>query len=441
MSDHVPWVPVGRASSVAAEGLNVSLLAVQVAVILASSLLGGALAGFLRQPKVVGQILAGIALGPSVFGVLDERVHAFLFPGSSFVHLQALSQAGIVIFMFLVGVELNLGELRTRKRSVWLISQGGICIPFALGLALTPLLKPFVDDLKPNPLGFSLFLGSALSITAMPVLVRILSERGLARTATGQISIAAAGLNDAIGWLVLGAVLAFSAGQGTVMDLAARCGLLLVYLVCALLVRSILNSRLERMITLTGKLSDESVAMVLIGAIASAAATEYLGIHALFGALLAGMLLPKRNEIVYEISSRIEPFAKILLLPLFFAVSGIRTDLRSLSLDLWLHVFLVVAFASIGKIFGAGLGAYLSGLRFRESVAIGILMNTRGLMELVALNLGLEAGVITKQLFTVFVLMAVMTTSMTAPLLSLAGIPIRNTDSDLSENCPQEDRL
>ena len=393
---------------------SVFTLLLQVALILTLGRVMGTLALRLRQPKVVGEMLAGIMLGPSLLGWFAPWV----FPSASIPLLNVLAQMGVILFLFLIGLELDVQQIRQRGRAVLLISQASILVPFAGGALLCWYLYTQLFAQVPHRFAtIALFMGAAMSITAFPVLARILSERGLTRSSLGSIAIACAAVVDVLGWCALAFVVAYARAQGWGPGLITG-GLASLYvLVMLYLVKPQLN-RLETLYERPGQSSQTVLAMVLVLAIVSAAATEWIGIHALFGAFLMGVVMPKGARFSRMVREKLEDLTVIFLLPIFFAYAGLRTQIGLLaSGHLWLLTGLIIAVACLGKFGGSALAARLSGLNWREASAIGVLLNTRGLMELVILTIGLDMGVITPTVFAMMVIMALVTTAMTTPVL------------------------
>jgi Kef-type K+ transport system membrane component KefB/nucleotide-binding universal stress UspA family protein len=394
-----------------------TLLLAQAALIVLLSRSVGLLARRLGQPMVVAEILAGIVLGPSLFGWLLPAASAALFPSSSLPTLGLLSELGLLLFMFLIGLELDPRLLRGRAQSSVAISHSSIVLPFALGGVLALFLHPRLAPAGVPQSSFVLFMGVAMSITAFPVLARILVERRLVRSRVGAIAIACAAVDDVSAWCILAfvvsAVRSASIG-GAVLTLI----LAIVYIAAMLfVVRPFLKRLTDR--TRLG-LSQNLVAAIVVLLLLSSWMTELIGIHALFGAFLFGAILPKRGTFAAALAEKLEDVVVILLLPLFFAYSGLRTQIGLLDKpETWLLCLLVIVVACAGKFGGAFIAARLTRLPWREASAIGILMNTRGLMELIVLNIGLDLGVISPTLFAMLVLMALVTTFMTTPLLEL----------------------
>jgi len=397
------------------------LLILQACVIIIAARLIGALARRLGQPAVIAEVIAGILLGPSLFGRIAHGPFLQLFPKASLPGLSLLSQVGLLFFMFLIGLELDPKLLRGRGRSSFAISAAGICVPFGLGALLA--LQIFGSQAEPGVprVSFVLFMGIAMSITAFPVLARILAERNLIRTKLGSIALACAAADDVTAWcllaLVVSVVHAKGAGSALITTLEAvgfAAGMLLV-------VRPLL-ARLGARITTRENLTQNVVALTFVLLLASAFTSELIGIHALFGAFLFGTIMPRQGDYAHALAERLEDFVVVALLPLFFAYSGLRTQLGLVvGVSDWLLCLSLIAVACVGKFGGSFCAARWTGMSTRDAAALGILMNTRGLMELIVLNVGLDLGVISPKIFTMMVLMALVTTIMTSPLLELVS--------------------
>lgn len=411
-----------------------ALVLVQIAAILLLSRVMGVLFARLRQPQVVGEMLAGIMLGPSLLGWLATPNP--LFPPESLSYLHILSQLGVVLFLFLVGLEFDPALVRGRGKQAAAISVGSIALPFALGFGLTYLIRDAFDPTRQRALFASaLFLGAAISVTAFPVLARILSERDLTRTRVGLLSVTAAAANDVLAWTMLALVVAFApgdnAGNGTLDPLLPLWKLLATAAYAAvmvLLIRPLLR-RVDAVYERQGRLSQDVIAVIFLLILASAAATDYIGVHALFGAFVAGAVMPKGSRFVRHLSEKLEDVTVVFLLPVFFAYVGLQTDVRTiLSPDYLGTAMLIVGVACAGKIIGASVPAWLLGSHPREALAVGVLMNTRGLMELIILTIGLSIGVISNAVYGMMVVMAMVTTAMTTPLLH-AILPRREMET------------
>lgn len=393
------------------------LLLAQIAIILLCARVAGRALGLIGQPKVVGEMVAGIMLGPSLLGWLAPSVSAALFPPASLGFLNALSQIGLLFFMFLVGLELDAKLIRGRGHAVLITSHASIVAPFFLGACLALFLYSRLSDDSVTFTGFALFMGAAMSVTAFPVLARILQERGLTKTRLGAIAIACAAVDDVSAWCILaGVVLIVRSADPPVPIPLMVAGSLLFVLLMVTVVRRTLG-RLEATYIKWGQLSQDRIAAVVFLVLVSGWITERLGIHAVFGAFLAGAVMPKREEFVRAFRDRFEDVMVVLFLPIFFAFTGLRTSIALISGDLWGYMALILLVAVAGKMAGCAFAARASGMSWRESWALGALMNTRGLMAFVILNVGLDIGVISPALFAMMVLMALATTFMTTPVL------------------------
>ena len=392
------------------------LLAQIAAIVLVSRVLGLA-ARWLGQPLVVAEIVAGIVLGPSVLGWAWPDAMAALFPVASTAALKMLSQIGLVLFMFLVGLELDPKLLRGRARASVAISHSSIVVPFGLGVVAAYWLRPAYAADGVAALPFVLFLGVAMSVTAFPVLARILSERNLLGSRVGALALTCAAVDDVTAWCLLALVVAVARAQRLV-GAAWIAAVALAFIVAMVVVVRPLLRRLGAGVANREHLTHGVVAIIFLLLIGSSIATELIGIHALFGAFLFGAVLPKDNVPVAPLVDKLETVAVVLLLPLFFAYSGLRTQIGLVRQPAeWLATGGIILVATLGKFGGSAVAARWTGLGWREASALGILMNTRGLMELIVLNIGLDLGVISPTVFTMLVIMALVTTFATAPVL------------------------
>ncbi len=411
----IPWSVLLRNP-----GGSLVRLLLQVAVILSATRAVGSIFRKLGLPVVVGEITAGILLGPSLLGWLWPRGFNFIFSGASLDVLRLLSQVGVAVFMFAVGMELEVGELGPRARFAFLVSQTGILVPFFLGVVSALALYPAYASPGTDFTAFALFMGIAMSITAFPVLVRILEERGMAKTPVGAAAITCAAVGDASAWAILALVVAFAKAEGVAVMLI-NLGLLGSFVVVMLVpVRRFVARRLGANEPAGGAPGPGSLAVVALLTAGSALVTESLGIHALFGAFLAGAIMPRREAFRRCLIPRLERFTGTLLLPLFFAFSGLRTHVGLLNdAEGALVCLAIVVVATAGKLGSSMLGARLGGMTWSDAFSFGALMNTRGLMELIALNIGYDLGVLPPPIFAMLVLMALTTTFLTGPLLDL----------------------
>jgi Kef-type K+ transport system membrane component KefB len=391
----------------------------QLIVIIVASQLCGYLFKKIGQPSVMGEIFAGILLGPSLIGSLLPAFSDFVFPPSSLVNLQMLSQIGLVLFMFVIGMELDLNLIKSKAKAAVYISNASIIIPYLLGVALSYFLyKKYAPPHIPF-YAFALFMGIAMSITAFPVLARIIRERGLTNTKLGTISITSAAAGDITGWCILAFVIAIvkagSISSSVYTILAAIIYILFMFFVARkLLQRLALFSKDDKHIKAS------SMAVIFIVMLLSAYCSEIIGIHALFGAFLAGVIMPEEMNFRKLIIDKIEDVALVLLLPLFFVFTGLRTQIGLLNdSSLWGICLIIILVAVAGKFGGSAVAARIKGETWQDSLSIGALMNTRGLMELIILNIGYDLGILTPQVFTMMVVMALVTTLMTSPTLDL----------------------
>ncbi len=399
---------------------NLFILVLQIAVVLTVCRLVGELFRKMHQPRVVGEMFAGIMLGPSLLGWVAPHFSAYLFPISSLGFLNALSQVGVIVFMFLVGLGINPRELKKQGHAAVLTSHVSITAPFVLAAFLALYLYPRLSDDSVAFTSFALFMGSAMSITAFPVLARILSERNMLGSRLGTVAIACAAVDDVTGWCILAyiVVLIRSAHSSTSIWMTTA-GLAVFGLIMIYGVRRLLRGY-ERVYKAKGELSENLMALMLLLVLVSALCTEYLGIHLLFGAFLMGAIMPKQRHFVRYVLDRFETITVTLLLPLFFAFTGLRTNIGLVKgPQMWMYCGLIILVATVGKLGGSTLASWLTGIPLREAAGLGTLMNTRGLMELVILNIGLDIGVISPALFSMMVIMALVTTFMTTPVLAL----------------------
>ncbi|WP_287131137.1 cation:proton antiporter [Candidatus Cyanaurora vandensis] len=396
------------------------LLLIQISIIIALSRGMGLLFKKINQPLVIGEIVAGIMLGPSFFGLLAPDLSAQLFPPVTAPYLNILAQMGLIFFMFLVGLEFNSEHLRGKGQAAMVVSHASIVAPFLLGALLALYLYQSLSNDTVPFISFALFMGAAMSVTAFPVLARILTERNLHKTYLGTIAITCAAVDDVTAWCMLAFVISV-VRSGDMLAALPTTLLAVVYIAFMLTVGRMLLNRLADYVEAqqNGKLTQLMVAIIFVGMLVSAMITELIGIHTVFGAFLFGAVMPQRSVFVRDLAEKTEDFTIVFLLPIFFAYTGLRTQFGLLNDGaLWLDCALVVFAATLGKFGGSTLAAKLSGLSWREASALGVLMNTRGLMELIILNIGLDLGVISPALFAMMVIMALVTTFATTPVLN-----------------------
>lgn len=392
------------------------LLAQIITIIIVARLLGW-VCKKIGQPTVVGEIIAGIILGPSLIGMYFPEFSAALFPATSLGNLQFLSQIGLILFMFIVGMELDLKVLRNKAHEAVVISHASIVIPFTLGMGLAFFIYQSFAPEGVQFLSFALFLGIAMSITAFPVLARIVQERGIHKTRLGTVVITCAAADDITAWCILAAVIAI-VKAGSFISAFYIMGLALAYVVVMIYVIKPFLKRVGDLHATRENLSKPIVAIFLLVLLLSSYATEVIGIHALFGAFMAGAVMPENIRFRNIFIEKVEDVALVLLLPLFFVFTGLRTQIGLLNDPyLWKITGLIILVAVVGKFIGSALAAKFVGQNWKNSLTIGALMNTRGLMELVVLNIGYDLGVLTPEVFTMMVIMALLTTFMTGPAL------------------------
>jgi Kef-type K+ transport system membrane component KefB len=396
-----------------------ALLLLQIIAILIVSRIFSFFFKKIGQPTVIGEILAGIALGPSLLGLFFPDAFHFLFADQSLEYLHILSQVGLVLFMFTIGMELNIDALKNRMGTTFIISNSSIIIPYFLGMLLAYFLFEEFAAGHTNFLSFALFLGISLSITAFPVLARIVQERGLTRTHLGTVSIASAAFDDVTAWCILAAVVAI-AKTGSLAGSIYTLGLAVAYVLFMMLIMRPFLRKIGQIYHNAEVLNKNIIAFIFLILIASAFITQLIGIHALFGAFLAGVVMPPLPNFRKMIIDKVEDLSLTLLLPLFFVFTGLRTEIGLLNTPhLWFICIIIILTAISGKFVGGAFTARFLGETWKDSLSIGVLMNTRGLMELVVLNIGYEMGILPPAIFAMLVLMALITTFMTSPALSL----------------------
>ncbi|MFC3453618.1 cation:proton antiporter [Amycolatopsis speibonae] len=402
-------------------------LLVALPVILGACYLAGVLARRLGQPAVIGEIVAGILLGPSLFGIVWPDAFGWLFPGGVVSAINILSQLGLIFFMYLVGSEIDVDAVRRRGFTAVTVSQVSIALPMVSGIVLALGMYPlFGGDV--GFLAFGLFIAVSMSVTAFPVLARILTDRGISKTPLGALALTCAAVDDVAAWCLLAVVVAVSQG-GSPAEVFLTVGLTLLFVVVMVyVVRPLLGKLLARA-------PEPAVLAILLGGIMlSALATNEIGIHALFGAFLFGVIAPRRDPVVARAAGKLGSVTLTLLLPLFFAYTGLHTEFSLLgSGSLWLWTLLITAVAVFGKWVGSTTAARLTGVGWRESLSLGALMNCRGLTELVVLNVGLQMKVISPTVFAMLVIMTLVSTIATAPALSLIARFGKKSEKDLDK--------
>ncbi len=393
------------------------LVLMDVLLVIGLSRLMGLIFGQIKQPLVIGEIVAGVMLGPSLLGLLFPSAAAFLFPPEVIPLLGVLSQIGLIFFMFLIGLELDPSYLRGSLNTAILVSHVSILVPFSLGTVLSLLLFPLVSNAGISFTAFALFLGAAMSITAFPVLARIITENNLQNSRLGTLALTCAAVDDVTAWCLLLVAIAVTR-TNTMVGAIPNILLSAAYIAFMLTIGRKWLQKLGPLYDSAGKLTQSMLAVIYGLVVISALMTELMGIHLIFGAFLMGAVMPRHPGLVRDIAAKTEDFVLTFLLPIFFAYSGLRTQIGLLnSLPLWGLCGLILLVAIAGKYIGTFVAARVGGLSKRDASALGWLMNTRGLTELIVLNIGLNLGVITPLLFTMLVIMALVTTFMTSPLL------------------------
>jgi Kef-type K+ transport system membrane component KefB len=397
-------------------------LFLQLLVIIVASRAAGALFAKMGQPSVVGEMAAGILLGPSLFGLVAPDAFQFVFPATSLGTIKLLSQIGVCLFMFTVGMELNIAHVQNKAHAAVVVSHASIVVPYFLGVVLAYFLFTSLAASGTTFTAFALFMGISMSITAFPVLARILQERKLTQTFLGSTAITCAAVDDVTAWSILAFVVAIA--RATSVE-ASALNLLLVLAFIAVMIWAV-RPALPRFIG-RARLENESpsrgvLALVICVVVAASFCTEVIGIHALFGAFLAGAIMPETGGFRHKLAVRVENFSSVLLLPLFFVFTGLRTQVALVNdVQGWLLCLLIIAVATFGKLGGTAVSARFTGMSWSESLQLGALMNTRGLMELIALNIGYDLGILSPRIFAMLVVMALATTMLTGPLLTLFG--------------------
>jgi Kef-type K+ transport system membrane component KefB len=395
--------------------LLIATVLLDIGLVLATGALLGRWVRRLRQPAVIGEIIAGVALGPSLLGLLPGNPTAWLFPAEGRPYLSAVAQIGLALFMFLIGSEFDPALLRSHRGTAAAVSIGSITVSFGLGVALATLLYDRHDTVGVHHVGFTefaLFLGVAMSITAFPVLARILVEKRLTGTGVGSIALVSAAIDDVLAWCLLAVITAIATASGP-LDLVRMLILLAVFLtVLRTVVRPFLLFMTRRYATT--HLLVAVVAVVFLAAYA----TTWIGLHAIFGAFCIGLVMPR--EPAAELRERVRrplEHVSVVLLPVFFIVTGLGVDIDGLTATNLLELVAIVLVACVGKLVGAIVPAVSFGMSWRDAGTLGILVNTRGLTELVVLSVGLQLGVLDRQMFTMMVLMALITTALAGPLI------------------------
>lgn len=396
-----------------------AILLIQIVTIIFVARFFGWVCKKIGQPSVIGEIVSGIILGPSFFGAYFSEFSKLLFPESSLDNLKFLSQIGLIFFMYVVGMELDLKVLKNKAKEAVIISHASIIIPFALGLVLAYSIYQQYAPIGVDFLSFGLFLGIAMSITAFPVLARIVQERGLHKTKLGAMVITCAAADDITAWCILAGVIAI-VKAGSFVSALYIIVLSAIYVIAMVKLVKPFLKHIAQINSTQGKIAKPVVAIFFLTLLISSYLTEIIGIHALFGAFVAGVIMPDNIKFRNIFIEKIEDVSLVILLPLFFVFTGLRTEIGLLNNpELWKVCALIILVAVVGKFIGSAITARIVGQNWKDSLTIGALMNTRGLMELVVLNIGYDLGVMTKEVFAMMVIMALATTFMTGPALNL----------------------
>lgn len=418
-----------------------ALLLAQIITIILVARVFGWICRKIGQPTVIGEMIAGIVLGPSLVGMLFPEYSAMLFPKESLGNLQFLSQIGLILFMYVVGMELDLSVLKNKAKDAVVISHASIIIPFTMGTVLAYFIY---QDYAPAGVEFSsfcLFLGIAMSITAFPVLARIVQERGLHRTRIGALVITCAAADDVTAWCILAAVIAIVKAGSFVSSLYII-GLSIAYVFLMLWVVKPFLKRIGDLYGNKDVISKPVIAIFFLTLLISSYTTEIIGIHALFGAFMAGAIMPENMRFRSIFIEKVEDVSQVMLLPLFFVFTGLRTQIGMLNdPSLWKICGLIIGVAVVGKFLGSAITARFVGQNWRDSFTIGALMNTRGLMELIVLNIGYDLGVLSTEIFSMMVIMALATTFMTGPALDLIGYIYNRKKNYIPAEIRQESRF
>ncbi len=398
---------------------SLGTLLMQIVIIILILRLVGFLFQKFGQPVVIGEIIAGILMGPSVLGEISPEIMHFVFPQESLGNLNLLSQIGLILFMFVIGMELDWASIRKSARNAVLISYTGLVVPFILGMILSYFLFIYLIPENTSFIVFALFLGTAMCITAFPVLARIVQEKQLTRVPVGKMAITIAAIGDITAWCILAVVIAFVKARALTPSIITII-LSFIYVVVMLFVLRPFIQRIGAIYTTRERISKPIVALVFLILVISAFLSEIIGIHALFGAFMAGVIMPDNINFKQIITEKIQDLALVLLLPLFFVETGLRTEIGLInSPSLWGLCILIIGVAFIGKFGGTLLASRFVKLNWQQSLTLGVLMNSKGLMELVVINIGFELGILSAELYSMLVIMTLVTTFMTGPALSL----------------------
>jgi Kef-type K+ transport system membrane component KefB len=397
-------------------GLGNILLALVSIIIVARCC--GAIFKKMNQPAVMGEVIGGIILGPSLLGKFAPALTTVLIPPSTLPYLNIVAQIGIILYMFLVGLELDLKELKKSAHTTFIISHASILVPFILGSAMALYIFKDMAPANVSFTNFALFMGVSMSITAFPVLARILADKGMTKTAIGSLALTCAAIDDVTAWCLLALVV--SSAQATMGNALMTYVYMAIYIIFMFFLVRPMLTKWTLALSDAKKFTSDKVAFFLVAILVSALLTEFIGVHAIFGAFLLGVIIPHESFVAHDLDHKLQDVVRILFLPAFFAYTGMKTQIGLLeSSSDWLLCLGIIAIATIGKWGGTLVSARLLKHSWKDSLVLGVLMNTRGLVELIVLNVGLDLGIISPRLFTMLVIMAVVTTFMTGPFLSL----------------------
>ena len=420
-------VPTDTLNVAAAPSVDVVLHVLgTLGVVILAGALCGQICKIIGQPPVIGEVIAGLALGPSLLGAISPDAMHLLIPptevdpqGLVSTSIKVIAQLGVILYMFLVGLELNAAQLKHRAHTAIAISHTSIVVPFALGTVLALWLYPLLSSQSVSFMSFSLFMAVAMSITAFPVLARILTDRNLQKTSVGTVALSCAAADDVTAWCLLAFVVGVAQlqiGQAGLVVLGALAFIAGMFLI----VRPLLTRYTASLDERGGDLPPYAIAATYVLILASASMTEWIGIHAIFGAFMLGVIIPCQSKLALSFQTKLKEPVTVLLLPAFFAYTGMRTEIGLLNeWSHWLICLVIIVVATLGKFGGTAIAARWTGQSWRDAGVLGILMNTRGLMELIVLNIGLDLGVISPALFAMMVIMALVTTMTTSPILQL----------------------
>jgi Kef-type K+ transport system membrane component KefB len=413
-----PDAPLGGVASTHQQINTLLQVLIALSVVIITARTVGGIFRFLNQPQVIGEVVGGILLGPSFLGKYFPEAYHFLLPDTAIPFIGIIAQLGVIIYMFIVGLELDLKVLRRSGHATLAISHASIVCPFVLGGYLALKLYPEYSTSDVRFTSFALFLGVSMSVTAFPVLARILTDRKIQKTHMGTIALTCAAVDDATAWCLLALVV--SIAQAKIGSALTTFVLTILYVLMMYFVARPLVAKLVPLLEKLDRITESGVAIIFVALLLSALSTELIGIHAIFGAFLLGAITPHNSRVAKELTERLEDLVRVMFLPAFFAFTGVRTQIGLLNTqDQWITCGLIIIVATIGKFGGTFMASKLVGLNWRDSAALGILMNTRGLVELIVLNLGLDLKIISPTLFTMLVIMALVTTFITSPMLSL----------------------